>query len=73
MRLIGCDLHAAQQTLAILDRDTGEVREAVVHHEGDQVRRFYAGFPPPSSSVWKRPTRCGGFCNSSRNWVLPNG
>jgi hypothetical protein len=25
--LIGCDLHAAQQTLAILGRDTGEVRE----------------------------------------------
>jgi transposase len=47
MRLIGCDLHAAQQTLAILDRDTGEVREAVVRHDGDQVRTFYASLRPP--------------------------
>ncbi len=47
MRLIGCDLHAAQQTLAILDRDTGEVREAVVRHDGDQVRTFYTSLRPP--------------------------
>ena len=47
MRLIGCDLHASQQTLAILDRDTGEMHEAVVRHDGDEVRRFYAGLPPP--------------------------
>ena len=29
MRIIGCDLHAAQQTIAMLDRDTGERRENV--------------------------------------------
>jgi len=27
MRIIGCDLHAAQQTIAMLDRDTGEIVE----------------------------------------------
>jgi hypothetical protein len=25
MRLIGCDLHAAKQTIAMLDADTGEI------------------------------------------------
>jgi hypothetical protein len=47
MRLIGCDLHAAQQTLATLDRDTGHVREAVLRHDSDQVRMFYPGLSPP--------------------------
>ena len=27
MRIIGCDLHAAQQTIAMLDRETGEIVE----------------------------------------------
>ena len=27
MRIIGCDLHARQQTLAMLDTTTGEVAE----------------------------------------------
>ncbi len=27
MRLIGCDLHASQQSIAMLDRDTGAVIE----------------------------------------------
>jgi hypothetical protein len=27
MKIIGCDLHAAQQTIAMLDGDTGEVVE----------------------------------------------
>jgi hypothetical protein len=28
MRLIGCDLHASQQSIATLDRDTGEIVDA---------------------------------------------
>jgi transposase len=47
MRIIGCDLHAAQQTIAMLDRDTGEVVERTLKHEGTAVRDFYAGLPPP--------------------------
>ena len=47
MRIIGCDLHAAQQTIAMLDRDSGEVVERTVKHEGTAVRDFYAGLPPP--------------------------
>ena len=47
MRIVGCDLHASRQTIAMLDRDTGHVTERVVKHEGTEVRGFYAGLPPP--------------------------
>jgi len=36
MRIIGCDLHARQQTLAMLDTTTGVVLEATLKHEGDK-------------------------------------
>ena len=42
MRIIGCDLHASQQTIAMLDRETGEVVEQTLKHEGETVREFYA-------------------------------
>src|SRR5215510_12217403 len=47
MRIIGCDLHARQQSIAILDRETGEIVERTLKHEGTTVRDFYAGLPPP--------------------------
>src|ERR1700686_2643308 len=47
MRLIGCDLHASQQSIAMLDRDTGEMVEKTLTHEGETVRTFYASIPPP--------------------------
>src|SRR5437588_4341789 len=47
MRLIGCDLHASQQSIAMLDRDTGAVIEKTLKHEGEAVREFYAAIPPP--------------------------
>src|SRR5262249_40965081 len=47
MRLIGCDLHASQQSIAMLNRDTGEVVEQTLTHEGGAVRAFYASIPPP--------------------------
>jgi hypothetical protein len=47
MRLIGCDLHASQQSIAMLDRDTGVVVEKTLKHEGEAVREFYAAIPPP--------------------------
>src|SRR3981081_1327843 len=47
MRLIGCDLHASQQSIALLDRDTGVVIEKTLKHEGEAVREFYAAIPPP--------------------------
>src|ERR1700681_2848576 len=47
MRYIGCDLHASQQSIAMLDRDTGVVVERTLNHEGGRVREFYASIPPP--------------------------
>jgi transposase len=47
MRIIGCDLHAAQQTIAMLDRETGEIVERTLKHDGPAVREFYAGLTPP--------------------------
>jgi hypothetical protein len=46
-RMIGCDLHAAQQTIAMLDRETGEIVERTLKHDGTAVREFYAGLTPP--------------------------
>jgi hypothetical protein len=47
MRIIGCDLHARQQTLAMLDTITGEVVNRTLMHEGQQVREFYSQLPHP--------------------------
>src|SRR5207244_2314804 len=47
MRLIGCDLHASQQSIAMLDRDTGAAIEKTLKHEGEAVREFYASLPAP--------------------------
>ena len=47
MRLVGCDLHASQQSIAMLDRDTGEIVEKTLTHEGETVRTFYASLPAP--------------------------
>src|SRR6266851_6581915 len=47
MRLVGCDLHGSQQSIAMLDRDTGEVVEKTLAHEDGAVRAFYASIPPP--------------------------
>src|SRR3989442_14131149 len=47
MKIIGCDLHASQQSIAMLDRDTGEIVEKTLTHEGGAVREFYASIPPP--------------------------
>jgi hypothetical protein len=54
MRMIGCDLHAAQQSIAMLDCETGEIVEKTLTHEGEAVREFYAsilGHLPPFSPL----------------------
>ena len=48
MRIIGCDLHARQQTLAMLDTETGEVVNRTLMHEGAEVRKFYSELPRPA-------------------------
>src|SRR6266704_6877150 len=42
MKIVGCDLHARQQSIAMLDTETGELTEKVIRHEGNGVREFYA-------------------------------
>ena len=42
MKIVGCDLHARQQTIALVDTGTGEFSEKTLPHEGSGVREFYA-------------------------------
>jgi hypothetical protein len=41
MRIIGCDLHARQQTLAVLNTATGQVMGKNLTRSGDNMREFY--------------------------------
>jgi len=34
MILVGCDLHARKQQVAVLDSETGEVQEVELCHQG---------------------------------------
>jgi len=40
MRIIGCDLHSRQQTLAMLDTTTGAVERQTLRHESLVYREF---------------------------------
>ena len=62
MRIIGCDLHARQQTLAMLDTATGEVVKMTLTHEGNNVREFYSTLPGP--------VRVGIEATGSMKWFL---
>jgi transposase len=62
MRIIGCDLHARQQSLAMLHVETGEIEERTLEHEGEAVREFYAGLPGP--------VRVGIEATGSMQWFL---
>ena len=62
MRIIGCDLHARQQTLAMLDSKTGEVVKTTLKHEGNNVREFYCTLP--------RPVRVGVEATGSMQWFV---
>jgi transposase len=47
MKILGCDLHAKQQTIAMVDTETGEFTEKTLSHEGHEVREFYAALEGP--------------------------
>jgi transposase len=47
MKIVGCDLHARQQTIAMVDTETGEFTEKTLGHEGNAVREFYAALEGP--------------------------
>jgi transposase len=62
MRIIGCDLHARQQTIAMLDSDTGELEEKTLEHEGETVREFH--------SALRGPILVGIEATGSMQWFL---
>src|SRR6266699_5517657 len=62
MRIIGCDLHARQQVLAMLDTTTGEIVAMTLKHEGNNVREFYSKLP--------RPVRVGIEATGSMLWFV---
>jgi transposase len=62
MQIVGCDLHARQQTLAILDTATGTLRERVLEHTDNNVREFYQGL--------NGPVRVGIEAGSPMHWFL---
>jgi len=40
MKIVGCDLHARQQTIAMVDTETGEFTEKTLSHEGIRYEHF---------------------------------
>jgi transposase len=62
MKIIGCDLHARQQTIAMLDTDTGEFVEKTLEHDGEELRKFYSGL--------SRPVLVGIEATGSMQWFL---
>jgi transposase len=62
MRIIGCDLHARQQVVAMLDTTTGEAVSTTLKHEGNNVREFYSKLP--------RPVRVGIEATGSMQWFV---
>lgn len=48
MKIIGCDFHPSYQQFAMVDTESGELREGRLEHEQGEARRFYqalAGTP----------------------------
>ncbi len=41
MKIIGCDFHPSYQQFAMVDTETGELREGRLEHEQGEARRFY--------------------------------
>jgi hypothetical protein len=77
MKIVGCDLHAKQQAIAMVDTETGEFTERTLAHEGNQVREFYAALEGPVVvGIEATGAPCSGFCNcwkssgSSAGWDI---
>ena len=62
MIIIGCDFHTRQQTIAMLDTETGEIVNVTLGHEANKVREFYSKLP--------RPVQVGIDATGSMPWFL---
>src|SRR4029077_11846560 len=58
----GVDLHRRQQTVAMLNVETGEIVEKTLQHEGESGREFYSTLPGR--------TRVGIAATGSMKWFL---
>ena len=47
MKIVGCDLHARQQSIALLDTESGELVERSFEHGAEQPREFYSSLSGP--------------------------
>jgi len=47
MKIVGCDLHARQQSIALLDTETGELVERSLEHGAEQPGEFYSSLSGP--------------------------
>jgi len=45
MKIVGCDLHTRYQQIAMLDTETGELRECRLEHAKGEVHAFFASLP----------------------------
>jgi len=43
---IGTDMHTRDQVVAWIEEKTGEIKKRRLEHAGEEVRKFYAQFPP---------------------------
>ena len=48
MLIIGCDFQARTQQIAMLDTETGEVRERRLDHERGEAQKFHKGLKAPA-------------------------
>jgi transposase len=48
MSIIGCDLHARYQVIAMLETEGGEIVTRRLEHENGEAQAFYAALPKPS-------------------------
>ena len=61
MQIIGVDLHTRQQTVAMLNVETGEIVEKTLRHEGDSCESFTPLLRDRLAWGSKPPVRCSGF------------
>ena len=68
MKILGCDLHAKQQTIAMVDTETGEFTEKTLSHEGNECESFTLPWKVGWWWASKPPEPCSGFWNYWKSW-----
>src|SRR5712671_6040721 len=69
MTLVGCDLHARDQQVAVLDTATGEIQERRLVHDGDSVEQFYTSLPGPVTVGIESTGYAPGFMRCCTGWA----